>query len=174
MPGKKSVKKPGKNKTEELKNASYELFIAALSILSIFNLVLIYFLPSYATNAIGILSIMNAIFSIIFIILVSGLFFNGLNQLKTKKEEVVFNAVKENDGVEHDFISDLLNSSSNLSKTNFKTKINSSTRNAQFQEITNNINKCATDLNAGFSEILSFFEKFQKNDFTTEIKTNYN
>ncbi len=114
------------------------------------------------------------IFSIIFIILVSGLFFNGLNQLKTKKEEVVFNAVKENDGVEHDFISDLLNSSSNLSKTNFKTKINSSTRNAQFQEITNNINKCATDLNAGFSEILSFFEKFQKNDFTTEIKTNYN
>lgn len=63
----KNIKKVNKDKDGELKNASYELFIAALSILSIFNLVLIFLLPPYATNVIGILNIMNAIFSMIFI-----------------------------------------------------------------------------------------------------------
>jgi voltage-gated potassium channel len=67
MAKKKVVKKADKNKPGELKNASYELFIAALSILSIFNLVVIFFLPSYAANAKGVLAIMNAIFSLIFI-----------------------------------------------------------------------------------------------------------
>jgi voltage-gated potassium channel len=63
----KSKKSKIKKEKNELKNASYELFIAALSILSIFNLAVIFFLPSSATNAIGILNIMNAIFSLIFI-----------------------------------------------------------------------------------------------------------
>lgn len=67
MAKKKQIKKTKKNSTGELKNASYELFIAALSILSIFNLILIAILPSTAGNAIGILGIMNAIFSMIFI-----------------------------------------------------------------------------------------------------------
>lgn len=68
MASKKSVKKQvKKNEGSELKNAPYELFIAALSILSIFNLALMYILPSNATDVKGILSIMNAIFSLIFI-----------------------------------------------------------------------------------------------------------
>jgi len=66
MAKKKQSKKPIKVKGGELKNASYELFIAALSILSIFNLLIIFILPATA-DVIGILSIMNAIFSIIFI-----------------------------------------------------------------------------------------------------------
>ena len=67
MAKKKDIKQISKNNSGELKNASYELFIAALSILSIFNLILIAILPSTASNAIGILGIMNAIFSLIFI-----------------------------------------------------------------------------------------------------------
>ena len=63
----KARKSKIKKEKNELKNASYELFIAALSILSIFNLILIFLLPSYATNAAGVLAIMNAIFSLIFI-----------------------------------------------------------------------------------------------------------
>lgn len=60
-------KKIIKTHEDKLKNASYELFIAALSILSIFNLIVLVFLPEQDSNARGILIIMNAIFSMIFI-----------------------------------------------------------------------------------------------------------
>ena len=57
-----------KSKTSgELKNTSYELFIAALSILSIFNLFLYWLVPNNEANILGVIDIMNAIFSVIFL-----------------------------------------------------------------------------------------------------------
>lgn len=52
----------------ELKNTSYELFIASLSILSIINLIFISFFSQYSRNAVGILGIMNGLFSFIFLV----------------------------------------------------------------------------------------------------------
>lgn len=62
-----SRKEKAKHSQNELNNASYELFIAALSVLSIFNLVIAFILPPSATDSLGILNVMNAIFSLIFI-----------------------------------------------------------------------------------------------------------
>lgn len=67
MASKKIVKTKEKDKLEKLNNASYELFIAALSLLSIFNLIIIFLIPTTATNVAGVLNIMNFIFSLIFI-----------------------------------------------------------------------------------------------------------
>ena len=64
MANKKKVKKQISN---ELKNTSYELFIAALSILSIFNLVILWLIPHGDSGVLGVLSIMNALFSGIFL-----------------------------------------------------------------------------------------------------------
>jgi len=52
-------------KPNELKNTSYELFIGALSVLSIFNLVLYYFIPEPDTSAVVL--IMDGILSLIFL-----------------------------------------------------------------------------------------------------------
>jgi hypothetical protein len=53
------------NKPSELKNTSYELFIGALSVLSIFNLVLFYLLPDPEISAVVL--IMDGILSLIFL-----------------------------------------------------------------------------------------------------------
>ena len=53
------------NKTGELKNTSYELFIGALSILSILNLALYYFIPD--ENVSAVILIMDGLLSLIFI-----------------------------------------------------------------------------------------------------------
>ena len=58
---------PKPKSSNELKNASYELFIAALSILSIFNLFLYWLVPNNEANILGVIDIMNAIFSVIFL-----------------------------------------------------------------------------------------------------------
>lgn len=53
------------NKPNELKNTSYELFIGALSVLSIFNLILYYLLPNLEISAVVL--IMDGILSLIFL-----------------------------------------------------------------------------------------------------------
>ncbi|MFN2123225.1 MAG: ion transporter, partial [Candidatus Promineifilaceae bacterium] len=52
------------NKPEELKNTSYELFIGALSVLSIFNLALYYLLPD--DNVATVVLIIDGFLSVIF------------------------------------------------------------------------------------------------------------
>jgi voltage-gated potassium channel Kch len=64
MANKKRIKKQISN---ELKNTSYELFIAALSVLSIFNLIILWLIPHGDSGVLGVLSIMNALFSGIFL-----------------------------------------------------------------------------------------------------------
>lgn len=53
------------NKPSELKNTSYELFIGALSVLSIFNLILFYLLPDPEISAVVL--IMDGVLSLIFL-----------------------------------------------------------------------------------------------------------
>ena len=53
------------DKPNELKNTSYELFIGALSVLSIFNLFLYYFLPDPDTSAVVL--IIDGVLSLIFL-----------------------------------------------------------------------------------------------------------
>ena len=53
------------NKPDELKNTSYELFIGALSVLSIFNLVFYYLVPDSAVSS--VILIMDGLLSVIFI-----------------------------------------------------------------------------------------------------------
>lgn len=52
-------------KPNELKNTSYELFIGALSVLSIVNLVLFYFIPSPDTSA--VIAIIDVLLSLVFL-----------------------------------------------------------------------------------------------------------
>jgi len=58
-----------KKPTKELKNLGYEIFIGVLSILSIFNIILgiIYRYLSVDSNIAGVLDIMNALYSVIFL-----------------------------------------------------------------------------------------------------------
>ena len=147
-----------------MENAKKSLFIAyIITILSIGIL-------SYLSY-VGISYLF--IFSIVFILIISGLFFYGINLLKDESQSVVINNIVEKDEIEKDFIDELKNFTSNLASGNFKVKVNASTSKMEFRDIANNMNQSATNLNASFTEILNFFEKFQKNDFTTEIKTNY-
>ena len=53
------------NKPEEMKNTSYELFIGAMSVLSILNLILYYLMPD--PNVSAVILIMDSILSLIFI-----------------------------------------------------------------------------------------------------------
>ena len=53
------------NQMDELKNTTYELFIGALSVLSIVNLALYYLVPD--PNTAGVIKIMDGAMSLIFL-----------------------------------------------------------------------------------------------------------
>ena len=141
-----------------------------------------YLIASYAVTifSIGFLSYLSSlnsqnilIFSLVFIALISAIFFYGINLLKSKKEEIIFSEIEKKDNfLENEFLEDLNKVSFEFSNNIFKSKIDSKTNNEDFQQIANNINKSIDNLSSSFEQILDFFEKFQKNDFTVEIKNN--
>jgi methyl-accepting chemotaxis protein len=108
--------------------------------------------------------------SLLFFCVISFLFFYGINLLKNQKELVLIDEKKEDDFLEKEFINDLTNCSLAFSKNIFNTRINAKTKNDEFQSIANNMNQSVSNLTNCFDEMLDFFEKFQKNDFTVEIK----
>ncbi|CAM3849100.1 methyl-accepting chemotaxis protein [Arcobacter cloacae] len=141
-----------------------------------------YLIASYAVTifSIGFLSYLSSlnsqnilIFSLVFIGLISVIFFYGINLLKSKKEEIIFSEIEKKDNfLENEFLEDLNKVSFEFSNNIFKSKIDSKTNNEDFKQIANNINKSIDNLSSSFEQILDFFEKFQKNDFTVEIKNN--
>ena len=141
-----------------------------------------YLIASYVITifSIGFLSYLSSlnsqnilIFSLVFIALISAIFFYGINLLKSKKEEIIFSEIEKKDNfLENEFLEDLNKVSFEFSNNIFKSKIDSKTNNEDFKQIANNINKSIDNLSSSFEQILDFFEKFQKNDFTVEIKNN--
>ena len=141
-----------------------------------------YLIASYAVTifSIGFLSYLSSlnsqnilIFSLVFIALISAIFFYGINLLKSKKEEIIFSEIEKKDNfLENEFLEDLNKVSFEFSNNIFKSKIDSKTNNEDFKQIANNINKSIDNLSSSFEQMLDFFEKFQKNDFTVEIKNN--
>ena len=138
-----------------------------------------YLVAGYITTifSVGFLSYLShinseyfLISSLIFICIISFFFFYGMNLLKEKKELIILDEKK--DDLEEDFIEELVTQSSLMSKNIFKNKINIKTKNQNFQTIADNINQTANNLSSSFDEMLQFFEKYQKNDFTVEIKNN--
>ena len=138
-----------------------------------------YLVAGYITTifSVGFLSYLShinseyfLIFSLIFICIISFFFFYGMNLLKEKKELIILDEKK--DDLEEDFIEELVTQSSLMSKNIFKNKINIKTKNQNFQTIADNINQTTNNLSSSFDEMLQFFEKYQKNDFTAEIKNN--
>ena len=141
-----------------------------------------YLLASYVITifSIGFLSYLSSlnsqnilIFSLVFIALISAIFFYGINLLKSKKEEIIFSEIEKKDNfLENEFLEDLNKVSFEFSNNIFKSKIDSKTKNEDFRQIADNINKSVDNLSSSFVQILDFFQKFQKNDFTVEIKNN--
>ena len=138
-----------------------------------------YLVAGYITTifSVGFLSYLShinseyfLISSLIFICIISFFFFYGMNLLKEKKELTILDEKK--DDLEEDFIEELVTQSSLMSKNIFKNKINIKTKNQNFQTIADNINQTTNNLSSSFDEMLQFFEKYQKNDFTAEIKNN--
>ncbi len=128
---------------------------------------------------IGILSYLSSsnsasiILGIVSVLIVSGLFFYGTSFLKIEKE-IIFAKPKEEDSIEDDFLNSLKNSTLQLANSSFKTKIDSQTKNQELQSVANNINSLVSNLSNSLDEILVYFEKFQKNDFTTQIQSQKN
>ncbi|CAM3455476.1 methyl-accepting chemotaxis protein [Arcobacter aquimarinus] len=141
-----------------------------------------YLVASYVVTlfSVGFLSYLSSLnsqniltFSLVFIVLISVIFFYGINLLKSKKEEIIFSEIEKKDiFLEKEFLEDLSRVSFEFSNNIFKSKIDSKTKNEDFQQVANNINNSIDNLSSSFEQILDFFEKFQKNDFTVEIKNN--
>ncbi|MFY9088629.1 methyl-accepting chemotaxis protein [Arcobacter aquimarinus] len=141
-----------------------------------------YLVASYVVTlfSVGFLSYLSSLnsqniltFSLVFIVLISVIFFYGINLLKNKKEEIIFSEIEKKDiFLEKEFLEDLSRVSFEFSNNIFKSKIDSKTKNEDFQQVANNINNSIDNLSSSFEQILDFFEKFQKNDFTVEIKNN--
>ena len=136
-----------------------------------------YVITIFSISFLSYLSSLNSqnilIFSLVFIALISAIFFYGINLLKSKKEEIIFSEIEKKDNfLENEFLEDLNKVSFEFSNNIFKSKIDSKTNNEDFKQIANNINKSIDNLSSSFEQILDFFEKFQKNDFTVEIKNN--
>ena len=139
-----------------------------------------YLVTSYAVTIffIGILfylSKMNSeyiLFALIsFFLIISAFFVYGINLFKVK-EEIVFSKEIEKDNKDDEFIAELNNFSSSLSKSIFKEKIKVRSKNQEFQNISDNLNQTVENISTCFEQMLYFFEKYQKNDFTIEIKSN--
>ena len=110
---------------------------------------------------------------IFFLIIVSIYFFYGMNLFKQNKEIVLVNDVEKKDSNDDsEFLADLNNFSSSISKNIFKDKIKSRSKNQELQIVSDNLNQMVDNLSSSFHQMLDYFEKFQKNDFTVEIKGN--
>jgi methyl-accepting chemotaxis protein len=106
-----------------------------------------------------------------FLLIISIYFFYGLNLFKVK-EEIVFSKEIEKVDNDDEFFAELNNFSSSLSKSIFKEKIKVKSKNQEFQNISDNLNQTVENISSCFDQMLYFFEKYQKNDFTVEIKSN--
>jgi methyl-accepting chemotaxis protein len=106
-----------------------------------------------------------------FLLIISIYFFYGLNLFKVK-EEIVFSKEIEKVDNDDEFFTELNNFSSSLSKSIFKEKIKVKSKNQEFQNISDNLNQTVENISSCFDQMLYFFEKYQKNDFTVEIKSN--
>ena len=141
-----------------------------------------YLMSGYAviTIFIGILFYLSKIKSeymiftlIFFLIIVSIYFFYGMNLFKEKKEVVLSKELEKNhNNDEGEFLAELSNFSSSVSKNIFKDKIKSTSKNQELQTVSDNLNHMVDNLSNSFQQMLDYFERFQKNDFTVEIKGN--
>ena len=140
-----------------------------------------YLLAGYIVTilSIGILSYLSSIksdfiflSSFFFFLIISGLFFYALSFFKPQNSQILVKEIEEKNDLEDDFIEELNDHSSLMSKSIFKNRIKIKTKNKNFQDIANNINYTMDNLSSSFDEMLQFFERYQKNDFTVQLKNN--
>ena len=110
---------------------------------------------------------------VFFLIIVSIYFFYGMSLFKEKKEIIISREIENKDnGDDSEFLTNLGNFSSSISKNIFKDKITIRSKNEELQMVSDNLNQTVENISAAFEQMLYFFEKYQKNDFTVEIKGN--
>ena len=109
---------------------------------------------------------------LLFFVVSTIFFFYGLNSFKIKNNSLIIEKTNLNDDFEDEFFTEINNFSSELSKNIFKGKIEVKSKNQDFQDIANNLNQMIDNLSSSFEQMLYFFERYQKNDFTVEIKSN--
>ena len=108
-----------------------------------------------------------------FLIIVSIYFFYGMSLFKEKKEIIISQAIEKKDSSDDsEFFTNLSNFSSSISNNIFKDKITTKSKNQELQTVSDNLNQMVDNLSNSFSQMLDYFERFQKNDFTVEIKGN--
>ena len=140
-------------------------YIVTGYVVTIFFIGIIFYLSNI--NSKYILSVL-----IVFLLVSSILFFYGINSFKPKNDNFSLKEEEKNDDSEKEFFVELTNFSSEISKNIFKDKIKVKSKNQEFQNIADNLNKTVDNLSSSFEQMLHFFEKYQKNDFTVEIKHN--
>ncbi len=126
---------------------------------------LFYYLSKINSEYILLTFLLFAVVSTIF-------FFYGINSLKIKNNSLIIEEIDKSDNLEDDFFAEINNSTSELSKNIFKGRIEIKSKNQEFQNIANNLNQTVDNLSSSFEQMLYFFERYQKNDFTVEIKSN--
>ena len=126
---------------------------------------LFYYLSKINSEYILLTFLLFAVVSTIF-------FFYGINSLKIKNNSLIIEEIDKSDNLEDEFFAEINNSSSELSKNIFKGRIEIKSKNQEFQNIANNLNQTVGNLSSSFEQMLYFFERYQKNDFTVEIKSN--
>ena len=109
---------------------------------------------------------------LLFFVVSTIFFFYGINSLKTKNNLLIIEEIDKNDDLENEFFTEINNFTLELSKNIFKGKIEAKSENQEFQNIANNLNQTVGNLSSSFEQMLYFFERYQKNDFTVEIKSN--
>jgi methyl-accepting chemotaxis protein len=108
-----------------------------------------------------------------FLIIVSIYFFYGMSLFKEKKEIIISQVIEKKDSSDDsEFFTNLSNFSSSISNNIFKDKITTKSKNQELQTVSDNLNQMVDNLSNSFSQMLDYFERFQKNDFTVEIKGN--
>ena len=108
-----------------------------------------------------------------FLIIVSIYFFYGMSLFKAKKEIIISQAIEKKDSSDDsEFFTNLSNFSFSISNNIFKEKITTKSKNQELQTVSDNLNQMVDNLSNSFSQMLDYFERFQKNDFTVEIKGN--
>ena len=109
---------------------------------------------------------------LLFFVVSTIFFFYGLNSFKIKNNSLIIEEIDKNDDLENEFFTEINNFTLELSKNIFKGKIEAKSENQEFQNIANNLNQTVGNLSSSFEQMLYFFERYQKNDFTVEIKSN--
>ena len=112
----------------------------------------------------------NLIYSVIFIFILTLLLFFNLKSIKNidfKEESLIVEDIQNSD---EEFFDELLTVTNSSSQGLFNQRINIQTENEKIQQISNNINNTFENIQNMFSNVLSYLDKFQKNDFTQEIK----